>query len=127
MSCIVKSYLFSSFTDMVRRPMKIGSADEVCSHLNQVLTASSVNDSACSEHSYDLTGYFQYIVFKVQGDKASCRTFMVLSDSLSSGDGEIRTLDPLLARQVLSQLSYTPTNRFPLFFCLVQISLNQWA
>ena len=71
MSCIVKSYLFSSFTDMVRRPMKIGSADEVCSHLNQVLTASSVNDSACSEHSYDLTGYFQYIVFKVQGDKAS--------------------------------------------------------
>ena len=27
-----------------------------------------------------------------------------------SGDGEIRTLDPLLARQVLSQLSYTPTD-----------------
>ena len=27
----------------------------------------------------------------------------------SSGDGEIRTHDPLLARQVLSQLSYTPT------------------
>ena len=26
------------------------------------------------------------------------------------GDGEIRTLDPLLARQVLSQLSYTPIN-----------------
>ena len=25
-----------------------------------------------------------------------------------SGDGEIRTLDPLLARQVLSQLSYIP-------------------
>ena len=24
------------------------------------------------------------------------------------GDGEIRTLDPLLARQVLSQLSYAP-------------------
>ena len=28
--------------------------------------------------------------------------------SLLNGDGEIRTLDPLLARQVLSQLSYTP-------------------
>ena len=28
---------------------------------------------------------------------------------IASGDGEIRTLDPLLARQVLSQLSYTPT------------------
>ena len=27
---------------------------------------------------------------------------------LPSGDGEIRTHDPLLARQVLSQLSYTP-------------------
>ncbi len=29
---------------------------------------------------------------------------------LANGDGEIRTLDPLLARQVLSQLSYTPIN-----------------
>ena len=28
--------------------------------------------------------------------------------SIASGDGEIRTLDPLLARQVLSQLSYAP-------------------
>ena len=27
---------------------------------------------------------------------------------LVNGDGEIRTLDPLLARQVLSQLSYAP-------------------
>ena len=27
---------------------------------------------------------------------------------VSDGDGEIRTLDPLLARQVLSQLSYAP-------------------
>ena len=27
---------------------------------------------------------------------------------LRHGDGEIRTHDPLLARQVLSQLSYTP-------------------
>ena len=28
---------------------------------------------------------------------------------LSNGDKEIRTPDPLLARQVLSHLSYTPT------------------
>ena len=38
-------------------------------------------------------------------------TFTSTVRSLSytaSGDGEIRTLDPLLARQVLSQLSYTP-------------------
>ena len=27
---------------------------------------------------------------------------------IDDGDGEIRTLDPLLARQVLSQLSYAP-------------------
>ena len=31
------------------------------------------------------------------------------ASALANGDGEIRTLDPLLARQVLSQLSYTPT------------------
>ena len=31
----------------------------------------------------------------------------------ANGDGEIRTLDPLLARQVLSQLSYTPTDAVP--------------
>ena len=34
---------------------------------------------------------------------------LVLTKLLSAnGDGEIRTLDPLLARQVLSQLSYAP-------------------
>ena len=32
----------------------------------------------------------------------------------SSGDEEIRTLDPLLARQVLSQLSYTPVWNYSL-------------
>ena len=32
-----------------------------------------------------------------------------------NGDGEIRTLDPLLARQVLSQLSYTPIYGFTIF------------
>ena len=54
------------------------------------------------------------MVFKV-------RTCTITADSLlfpkahpsfcfrANGDGEIRTLDPLLARQVLSQLSYTPT------------------
>ena len=35
---------------------------------------------------------------------------------IPSGDGEIRTLDPLLARQVLSQLSYTP--RCSIFYIL---------
>ena len=36
--------------------------------------------------------------------------FAYASLLLPSGDGGIRTLDPLLARQVLSQLSYTPIN-----------------
>ena len=40
----------------------------------------------------------QYSVFKVQTRNLRFR----------NGDGGIRTLDPLLARQVLSQLSYTP-------------------
>ena len=39
------------------------------------------------------------------------KTSLSFANGLSAnGDGEIRTLDPLLARQVLSQLSYTPTN-----------------
>ena len=35
-------------------------------------------------------------------------TCVIMHGSMLRGDGEIRTLDPLLARQVLSQLSYTP-------------------
>ena len=34
---------------------------------------------------------------------------------LANGDGEIRTHDPLLARQVLSQLSYTPISKISLW------------
>ena len=42
------------------------------------------------------------------------RYVSVTSELLPNGDGEIRTLDPLLARQVLSQLSYTPIlERYP--------------
>ena len=41
--------------------------------------------------------------FNMQFSKNNQRNFM-----FRSGDKGIRTLDPLLARQVLSQLSYTP-------------------
>ena len=75
---------------------------------------------SCFVKSSDLTGYCQYIVFKVQVDESLLPAFR-LSAFLTSGDGEIRTLDPLLARQVLSQLSYTPTKRFPLF-CFSPVS-----
>ena len=44
--------------------------------------------------------FFLYAVFKVR--------YVRLTKVKRNGDGEIRTLDPLLARQVLSQLSYTP-------------------
>ena len=52
-------------------------------------------DNSTVKHIID----FLYSVFKEQ--------FFGLS---TSGDNEIRTRDPLLARQVLSQLSYTPIN-----------------
>ncbi len=42
------------------------------------------------------------VTFKVSGPA------FFLTVTSANGDGEIRTLDPLLARQVLSQLSYTP-------------------
>ena len=35
-------------------------------------------------------------------------SYALLREKRLNGDGEIRTLDPLLARQVLSQLSYAP-------------------
>ena len=40
-----------------------------------------------------------------------CEVFKELSQKLLGGDEENRTPDPLLARQVLSQLSYTPVNQ----------------
>ena len=65
----------------------------------------------------------------------ACR--LVLTKLLSAnGDGEIRTLDPLLARQVLSQLSYTPIfmlntrmlvfpfQAIPLFFCFFHLLIS---
>ena len=44
--------------------------------------------------------------------KCSRRLSPSSSERSSDGDGEVRTLDPLLARQVLSQLSYIPMCRF---------------
>ena len=64
---------------------------------------------------FSLKEYFQlsllYEVFKVQTSRFARASELLRSfDSVmeSSGDGEIRTHDPLLARQVLSQLSYAP-------------------
>ena len=50
-----------------------------------------------------ITGSFTYwFLFRFQAPSG------LPSFSCLNGDGEIRTHDPLLARQVLSQLSYTP-------------------
>ena len=64
--------------------------------------------------SFPRSGYSSNILSGLSGllcssklEKASQPIQRLLSELLS-GDGEIRTLDPLLARQVLSQLSYTP-------------------
>ena len=47
------------------------------------------------------------------------------------GDEEDRTPDPLLARQVLSQLSYTPmvlfSKLFPSFFLFLLLGKMWWA
>ena len=45
--------------------------------------------------------FYLYAVFKVH-----------MTVNTVDGDKGIRTLDPLLARQVLSQLSYTPMSLF---------------
>ena len=46
--------------------------------------------------------WYASVTFKVSGPA------FFLTVTSANGDGEIRTLDPLLARQVLSQLTYTP-------------------
>ena len=43
----------------------------------------------------------------------------------SGGDEGIRTLDPLLAGQVLSQLSYTPIGLSDLFSLSMSLSLTE--
>ena len=60
---------------------------------------------------------FSYAVFKVRQPlvyilSVALQQSFSIEDPMKpvccNGDGEIRTHDPLLARQVLSQLSYTP-------------------
>ena len=50
---------------------------------------------------------FRFVNRLTQSPSGAFRLFLTNLFS-ANGDGGIRTLDPLLARQVLSQLSYTP-------------------
>ena len=65
-----------------------------------------------SGHSSNILSGLSGLLCSSKLEKASQPIHRLLSELLS-GDGEIRTLDPLLARQVLSQLSYTPTDAVP--------------
>ena len=59
--------------------------------------------------SYDLEFSFLFIAENFDVVRYSVFKEQIFKQiSLLSGDKGIRTLDPLLARQVLSQLSYTP-------------------
>ena len=60
-----------------------------------------------SGYSSNILSGLSDLLFPSKLGKAPQSAQRLLSELLS-GDGEIRTLDPLLARQVLSQLSYTP-------------------
>ena len=87
--------------------------------------------------SFPRSGYSSNILSGLSGllcssklEKASQPIQRLLSELLS-GDGEIRTLDPLLARQVLSQLSYTPTDAVPssivsLYLLFLLDGLSRW-
>ena len=59
-----------------------------------------------------------YAVFKVR----VCFWYTVTKNT--NGDEEIRTHDPLLARQVLSQLSYTPIKFLNLLFVVLKDSFS---
>ena len=54
---------------------------------------------------------FLYVRCSLVFTRVSFFFFCVVFKEQCGGDEENRTPDPLLARQVLSQLSYTPTSR----------------
>ena len=63
--------------------------------------------------------FVRYSVFGFQGANAGLNRLTGFCSQDPDGDGEIRTHDPLLARQVLSQLSYTPDGIFSeVTFCI---------
>ena len=74
--------------------------------LNSVQTSEGM--AYIINHFYSICGFQGTYLMYVRSTKLE-KTSLSFANGLSAnGDGEIRTLDPLLARQVLSQLSYTP-------------------
>ena len=73
-----------------------------------------LNQLLSSYFVFDLYSLRALVCLRLNSNFAYRLVFVKFS---GNGDGEIRTLDPLLARQVLSQLSYTP-----IFFVVCPIS-----
>ena len=68
-------------------------------------------DLSSRENTYSLMGLsgLEPPTSRLSGVRSNQLSYKPILKSFDfSGDEEIRTLDPLLARQVLSQLSYTP-------------------
>ncbi len=71
--------------------------------------------------------YLVIVVFVIQFSRYKYRLNRFVGSFMEpNGDDEIRTRDPLLARQVLSQLSYTPTGVL-LFNCFTNFLVKKWA
>ena len=68
---------------------------------------SSISFEICKSFLFDDLRLDVFLICSFQGTYSLIYHHEQLS-MMVNGDGEIRTLDPLLARQVLSQLSYTP-------------------
>ena len=78
-------------------------------------------DIFCSRMSWLKYHRYFFSILSVWSFQCTLASYTVLC-FWPNGDGEIRTLDPLLARQVLSQLSYTPIGF--LFSSLIRLSAN---
>ena len=66
-------------------------------------------DSALAISDCSFLSRFKCVFLRSQIPVSKLTDFFACKTRLN-GDGEIRTLDPLLARQVLSQLSYAPVS-----------------
>ena len=105
-----------SFLKTVNHSVRLIIRCPECCALNWLLHMQTHWDShiSCAHHGYS-KNILTYQIKKPFANKFA-KSFPFDNSmlfELSNGDKEIRTPDPLLARQVLSQLSYTPINRHP--------------
>ena len=105
LGCLVSIFCVRYLCILLYAIFKVQKFDKVCFRFRWALSTS------CFAH-----GYSSNILclcrpsgcFRASSAHPPVRPRPQLLCELSTGDGGIRTLDPLLARQVLSQLSYIP-------------------